>query len=272
MPDIAPLSLASNALDTFAKWARVMERAGVTYDQLVLPINSRTARRNLAEYLKAGCPKLGNATATADPAPLTGYDLASIILGKDFIRPDEVAANRPGVVYSDEQFESFENMLPGREELEELRDDGYMLVPGPAQPMALLDIRSLKPGYFYTKTGGWYAEEKQRFSREDRAPTKWLKLRKGPVPNSTGKNWDEQSPLLSAVEHVPNDAEVEWAVTTYKAVRGIYLLPNVYVRTSSRTAGGSRVDVGRFDAEGLDVNDVWGDGRFSYLGLASARE
>jgi hypothetical protein len=53
----------------------------------------------------------------------------------------------------------------------------------------------------------------------------WLKLRKGPFPGSTGKSW-----------HVPNDADVEWGITAYKAVRGIYLFPNVLVRTTSRDA------------------------------------
>jgi hypothetical protein len=138
--------------------------------------------------------------------------------------------------------------------------------------MSLLEIRDTKNEYLYSKTGGWYSNDKEKFSRDDKATTKWLKLRKGPVPNSTKKNWNEQQPLLSDVEYVPNAAEATWGVTSYKAVRGVYLLPNVYVRTSSLDSGGNRVDVGYFDVEGLRVDSGWDDGRNGSLGLSSARK
>ncbi len=58
MSNIASLDTLSNALDTTAKFIRVVEKAGVTLDQLMHPVNSRTARRNLAAFLKAGCPEM----------------------------------------------------------------------------------------------------------------------------------------------------------------------------------------------------------------------
>lgn len=273
MDTIAPLANASNTLDTFAKYVRVMEKAGVNFDQFTLPINNRAARRNLADFLKAGCPKLTvPADGTSPTTDTTGYKLAAAILGKDFITPEEIASARPGIVYTEAQLEEFESTLPSREELDWLRDNGFMLVAGPPRDMSLLEIRDLKNEYLYSKTGGWYSNDKERFSRDDKATTKWLKLRKGPVPKSTSKNWNEQQALLSEIEYVPNAAEATWTVTSYKAVRGTYLLPNVYVRTSSLDSDSHRVVVGGFDAKGLYVYYYWDDTRYGGIGLASARK
>jgi hypothetical protein len=277
MPEnIATLASSSNVLDTQAKWLRVMEKAGVTHEQFVLPINNRKARRNLAAYLAAGCPELSVGVQVAEAASSrtasAAYQTAVTILGDDFITPQEVAETRSGVVYTENQLAEFEKTLPAEEELKWLRDNGFMLVPGPGTPLSCLEIRALDPKYFYTKTGGWYAEEKQQFSRHQVVSTKWLKLRKAPMPDSLSRTWDEQVKLLSELEYVPNDAEVEWGVTTYMAVNNVYLLKGVYVRTSSLASDGRRVYVGRFDADGLNVDDCSDDSRSDNLGVASARK
>ena len=116
----------------------------------------------------------------------------------------------------------------------------------------------------------WYSD--QKFARNDKADTRWIIVRKEPVPDSTSKTWDEQQALLSDVEVTPNAAEVVWAITTYKAVRDIYLLPNIYVRTSSLDSGGDRVGVGDFDDKGLDVDGWRDDNRDSFVGVSSARK
>ncbi len=51
------IATLSDNLDTAAKFFRVMEKAGVNGDQLLLPVNDKVARDNLAAYLQAGCPK-----------------------------------------------------------------------------------------------------------------------------------------------------------------------------------------------------------------------
>ena len=205
-------------------------------------------------------------------AKLPDYELARTILGKDFISPEEVAESRRGVVYTSSQLSWFGDNLPTREVLEWCRDNGYILVAGPPKALSLLEIRELNRDYFYSKESGWYAEVQQKFSRDDRVLGQWVMLRKGPVPNSTSRIWDEQQPLLSGLEIVPNAAEVIWGITTYKAVRNVYLLGGVYVRTSSLDAYGYRVRVGDFDADGLVVI-YWDDGRrYGFIGLASARK
>ncbi len=203
-------------------------------------------------------------------AKVPDYELARTILGKDFISPEEVAKSRKGVAYTDDQLSQFSDTVPSQEVLQWCRDNGYMVVAGPNRPMSLLEVRSLKSDHFYSKEGGWYAE--QTFAQNDKVETRWIMFRKEPVPGSTSKNWNEQQALLSADEVTPNVAEVAWCLTTYKAVRNIYLLPSIYVRTSSLDSGGDRVYVGYFDAGGLGV-DYWHDGiRDGPLGVSAGRK
>ena len=197
------------------------------------------------------------------------YTLAQTILGKDFITPEEVSKSR-GLTYSEDQLAKFGDTLPSQEVLVWCRDNGYMVVAGPNKPMSLLEVREMKSRYFYSKSGGWYSD--QKFARNDKADTRWIIVRKEPVPESTSKTWDEQQALLSDVEITPNAAEVVWAITTYKAVRDIYLLSNIYVRTSSLDSDGDRVFVGGFDDRGLSVY-IWYDVyRYSSIGVSSARK
>lgn len=203
-------------------------------------------------------------------AKVPDYELARTILGNDFISPEEVAKSRKGVAYTDDQLSQFSDTVPSQEVLEWCRDNGYMVVAGPNRPMSLLEVRGLKKGYFYTKTGGWYAE--QAFAQNDKAETRWIMLRKEPISQSTSKNWNEQQALLSDDEVTPNVAEVAWCVTTYKAVKNIYLLPNIYVRTSSLDSDGCRVYVGVFGAEGLYVSGWHDDGRDGDLGVSAGRK
>ncbi|MCR4276220.1 MAG: hypothetical protein NUV90_02455 [Candidatus Parcubacteria bacterium] len=204
-------------------------------------------------------------------AKVPNYDLAKTILGKGFISPEEIATAR-GLTYTDEQLAKFGDTLPAQEALEWCRDNGMMLVAGPPKAMSLLDIRAIKTDYFYSKQGGWYAENAQKFARTDKAETVWIALRKEPVADSFSKNWSEQSELIAEPMVVPNAAETVWGLTVYKAVRGKYLLPNLYVRTSSIDSVGGHVIVGFFDARGLSVCSRWDSGRYDSLGLASARK
>lgn len=204
-------------------------------------------------------------------AKMPNYDIARTILGKDFISPEEIATAR-GLTYTDGQLATFGDTLPAQEVLEWCRDNGMMLVAGPPKSMSLLDVRALKAGYFYTKDGGWYADNRQKFARADKVEPVWIALRKEPVADSLRKTWSEQSDLVVEPMVVPNVAETVWGLTVYKAVRGKYLLPNLYVRTSSCGSGGGRVGVGRFDDDGLGVGSSWGDGRGDSLGVASARK
>lgn len=256
-------------LDTAAKFFRVMLKAGASFSDFTPPMQSVAKRKNLVEYLKLGCPKVRD-DVTLNAAP-SRYDIARLILGDDFITPEEVASAR-GLVYTDEQTEALEANIPSDEVIAWCRGNGYMLIPSPPEAMSLIAIRSINRELFYSKEGGWYAD--QLFANQERTEAaSWLAIRKGNVPDSTGKKWKEQSALLSDVERVPNVAELSWALTTYKEVRGAYLMNGpVYARTSSLDSAGYRVYVGRFVSLGLGVYSCWDGSRCDHLGVASARK
>jgi hypothetical protein len=256
-----------------------MDSAGVTSHQLQIPINDRTARRNLAAFLAAGCPTFR--TVNSDLWTLSdAYRKADKILGNDFITPEEVMDTRRGFVYTPDQIVQFEKTIPEQEELEWLRDNGYMLVPGPAKSMSLLDIME-EPNdkYFDLSFIGWCKGDEQRFSRYDRVKVKWLKLRKNEVPNSIFKNADEQQALLSPLEYVPNVAEVAWGIITYKLLRSTGLLKGINVRTSSIDRYGECVTIGypllvheRIKFDGLNISSCRQFNSGLGLGMSSARE
>lgn len=260
----------SDVLDKTAKFIRVMEKAGVPWASFQLPIKNRAARRNLAEYMLMGCPKMKN-NGQIVVAPANDYGLARAILGKDFISPDEIAIARK-LTYGDNQLQHFAETLPSEEVLQWLRDNDIALIAGTPSPMSLLEVRNLNAQMFYSKEGGWYAEPKQKFSREDKVTTEWLMLRKGIVPNSTNKTWDEQQRLLTEAEYVPNVAETTWGETTYKEVRNAWLFPNIYARTSSVGSDDHHVRVGNSADSGVYVRNDWDGIRSGFLGLASARK
>lgn len=200
-----------------------------------------------------------------------GYALAKMILGDDFISPEEVSSVY-GFSYSEDQLAQFASTLPDEKTIQWLHTNGYMLVAGPATDQNLPGVRDLDNQLFYSKTEGWYAEDKHTFSRTDMVRGgQWLMLKKGDVPNSRSKNRNEQSKLVISPEHVPNAAEVSYGVIVYCKVRGVYLLPDFYVRTSSVDADGRRVSVGYFGGQGLFVVYFWDDDRIDDLGVSSAR-
>jgi len=198
------------------------------------------------------------------------YKLAQSILGADFITPEEVMKACTRIVYTDEQIKVLVENLPTQNMLKWCKENDYVVMPAPPTAMSLLDVRNIKSSHFYSETGGWYAD--QKFAREDKTSFGWLAIKKTPVANSTSKNWNEQSKLLSALEHVPNAAEMSWFITTYSEVRGIRLFKNVYVRTSSLGSDGDRVLVGRIDSRGLDVSHWNDDFRDDGLGVSAGRK
>lgn len=194
-------------------------------------------------------------------------EVARMILGDDIVFPDEIAEAR-GLSYTDADLKHFADTMPSEEALRWCKANGYAVVAGPPSPMGLIEIRSLKPDHFHSKTGGWY--EGYAFGYGDKAKTEWLAIRKEPVPNSVNQNWSEQLRLLSKDEQVPNAGEMSWFITTFYEVRGVRLLKKVYVRTSSVASGGDRVRVGLFDEDGLDISHYWADGRHYDLGVAAS--
>ncbi|MCC6290658.1 hypothetical protein IT398_01140 [Candidatus Nomurabacteria bacterium] len=196
--------------------------------------------------------------------------MAQSILGADFITPEEITKARSSIFYTDERVAALVESLPSKEVLMWCKEKGYAVIPTPPQDCSTLDIREIQFAHFHSKTGGWYSD--QKFAREDKTGFGWLAIKKTPVANSTSKNWTEQNKLLLALEKVPNAAEMSWFITTYLEVRGVRLLENIYVWTSSLGSNGRRVYVGHFNVDGLLVSHYWGAYRFDGIGLSSARK
>jgi hypothetical protein len=204
------------------------------------------------------------------------YTEARNILGDDLITPDEITRAR-SFVYNGACLRNLDDTLPTADLLYWCRDNGMMLVAGPPTAMSLVDVRALHADYFYSNGPeqddcGWYNEPSEKFVNTDKVEAlAWIAVRKESVEDSFSKNWSEQQALVQEPMVIPNAAEVVWALTTYKAARDVYLLENLYVRTSSVDSDGDRVYVGDFDDEGLYVGSLWDDGRGSGLGVSAAR-
>jgi len=268
MPSIAHPDPTA-VLDSTAKFFRVMDKAGAPFGAFTTPMQSVAKRRNLAEYLNLGCPKVKD-DGTVDTTP-SEQDFARLILGDDFITPEEVTTAR-GLVYTDEQLAGLDESFPSLEFIAQCRGNNEMLIPAPPEALSLLGVREPKRELFRSEEGGWYADPKETFAREDLTDVAtWLAVRKDIVPNSTAKKWKEQLPLLSEEEHVPNAAALAWALTTYKEVRGVWLMTDFWARTSSVRSGGLRVILRACDGQ-LSVNDYSDGNRDGVVGVSSGRK
>ncbi len=231
-------------------------------------LNDESAQRlnehpGFAVHLAEGIRRFG--------AEAPDYGLAQSILGADFITPEEVNKARPSIFYTDKQITALAKSLPPLDVLKCCKDNGYPVMPAPPTAISTLNIWEMEPLHFHSEMGGWYAD--QKFAREDKTSFGWLAINKTPVSNSTSKNWNEQNKLLSALDHVPNAAEMNWFIKTYFKVRGIRLFKDVYVRTSSFDSDGNHVNVGGFDSEGLYVGCYWRDvSRVDVLGVSAGRK
>jgi hypothetical protein len=202
------------------------------------------------------------------------YEIARSSLGEDFISPEEVMRAR-NVVYTHKQFSHLDDTAPNQRIIEWCRENGYVLVPGPNRPMSLVDVRRLNPEYFSER---FFCEEDwlpgvTPFAHFEKVGVRWIAFRKEPVPGSAIRGWEDQLSLVLDCEAVPNVAEVAWCITTYKAVRGIRLFPNMFVRTSSRDSNGSHVCFGNDTRNGGSLTIYpWSDThRSESVSLATVR-
>jgi len=122
---------------------------------------------------------------------------------------------------------------------------------------------------FYSHDDAWY--NKQAFAK-DKGEVGWQLVRKAPIVDSTNKTWNEQQALLSKDEETPKAQVVVYTIIGHFLATGERLLENIYVRTSSLDSGGDRVNVGNFDAKGLNVNNWNDDNRNDNIGLSAARQ
>ena len=174
-----------------------------------------------------------------------------------------------GVQFTPEQRAALQD-IPFSEDVLKACAGTHMLFPTPS--LSLLQIRDIiHPDLFYDKSDGWYAEEKETFSRAP-IPVQWNLLRMAPIPESFNKSWDEQCSLLTEGEEVPSSAVVTVATILHFLATGQRLFERCYVRTADRGSDDDRFSVGDFDADGLSVRSYWDGHRTPRLGLAASRK
>lgn len=151
--------------------------------------------------------------------------------------------------------------------LEECKDSHVLVA---VFPLSIIEIHGKIPSgqrLFYNRD--WYNEES--FAK-DRGETEWQLVRKTPVPNSTGKTWQEQWSLLAKDEETPKARVIVYTIIGHYLATSERLFDRIYVRCSDVVSDGYRVSIGRFGSRGLGVGRSWDVDRHDHLGLASVRK
>lgn len=127
-----------------------------------------------------------------------------------------------------------------------------------------------QPRLYFSERDAWYRVEK--FATEVACELRWYLLLKEIVPGSESKKYDEQVALLPPEYEVPAAVVESFKDVAHYRTTGEYPNRSRYARCGDIASGGYRVVVGRFDADGLDVNYYWDDYRYSYMGIAASRK
>lgn len=196
--------------------------------------------------------------------------VSRLMLGGDLITPQEIHRSFDNLVYSREQLTLLKRTFPSDETVWWCHNNDYMLIAGPPRALSLQDMRTLRPQFFYRQSGTCWFDEHD-FSKSERVPLRWLKIRKDATPGSQCKEMEQQRVMISESEVIPTAAEVVWATMVYKAVRHVNLFADTYVRTASTGDDGMRVHVGGNGTYGIGIGRSWDEDRHRYVGLAAAR-
>ena len=116
----------------------------------------------------------------------------------------------------------------------------------------------------------WYS--KQGFATTVKLKFRWYLLLKDIIPGSENKTFDDQKKMLPTAYEVPTAVEETAKDFLIFKKTGTYANSNRYGRTSTLVSDGNRVRVGRCDASGFHVGDVWDDSRSGNVGLSASRK
>jgi hypothetical protein len=200
-----------------------------------------------------------NCSHWEDLAMPTAPEIARAIMKKNFLSPDAVQATF-GIKLPAEHFAQ----VPYSENVLRLCQHTHVLFAGAA--LSVNSIRRRSPINFVESE--WYRNE--LFANEKKVSVRWYLHRKGPVPDSCFKSYDQQCSLLAKDEVVPAACEVTYLMSLYWSVHRERLLTDVYVRCLENDSNFHRVGAGYFGHEGWCIANHWTDGLQDDLGLASA--
>ncbi len=247
----------SQVCGKLANLHRVLEEAGLTYDELQMPIDDPDMRKQLVRIWKLGGYE-----------PSIELRLAEMIMGSNYVGP-ETASQYFGAKFAKKETALISRIPFSEPTLKECKDSHILvLVP----KISILDIRDkVERDLFYSHEDAWFNKNEEEFAKE-KGEVVWQLIRKEPVPNSTSKNWEGQKARLLKDEEVPNARVMVYTIISHYKRTGERLFETIYVRTSSLASDGHRVAVGAFASWGLNVGNYWNDYRIDILGLSAARK
>src|SRR3990167_68964 len=228
------------------------------------------------------------------------FDEAREIFGKDFLGPEAIKATY-GVELTPEELQEIETIPFTREELEQAKGLGMMLVlriprfgeGKNEKPLTIDQIRERfssgdtlgdpkkkKQKMFYRKKGeGWYDTE--AFATQETPKLGWGLVMKSVLPDSLGKNWDQQEDVLKnwakqnnidpALVKRRTPVEIAYDTFLYYGENKETLLEDKWDWSGVQSSDGLFVFVGFFVSAGLDVRHDARDGARSYLGVCPSR-
>ena len=223
--------------------------------------------------------------------PTKSQEWAQSIMGSDFVDIPSVEKSF-GVQFTPEQLQRL-SVVPFSEETLERCRPTHLLFPG--LPLSIQRLRGKANGSLVTSDGQWlvvpFTEHGQDIQRwEEKEPwvtepleVRWNLVRKGMVPHSADKRWEDQQALLYQGEYVPKAVEVVFALFLSLLARresewgtAIWMLRCQDTTHRLLTSLGSRVIV-TFSQSRITIADRTGRRYYDYdcggvLGLASAHE
>ncbi|MDE1970077.1 MAG: hypothetical protein KGI50_00660 [Patescibacteria group bacterium] len=225
------------------------------------------------------------------------FNEAQELLGKDFLGPEAVKATF-GIELSPDELGRIENIPFTREELEQAKQLGMMLVlriprigkDKTAKPFSINNVRGVfkagdklgnptkkKTKIFYDQD--WYNNES--FATQVTPSLGWSLVMKEVLQESRSKNWDQQEEVLKSWAKQNNidpasvkrrtPVEIIYDTLLYYGANKESLLESSYDWSAVQSSGGSFVFVGRFDSDGLNVYSDTRDGTSSDLGVCPSR-
>lgn len=229
------------------------------------------------------------------------FDEAREIFGKDFLGPEAIKTTY-GIELSQDELQEIEDIPFTREDLEQAKQLGMMLVlrvprigeGKEVKPLTIDQIREKFSGgdtlgnpkkkkqkiFYRSKGDGWYDGEK--FATQETPKLGWGLVMKSVLPDSLGKNWDQQEDVLKnwakqnkidpTLVRRRTPVEIAYDTFLYYGENKETLLEDKWDWSGVRSSDGDFVGVGFFDSGGLDVDDDTRDGADSDLGVCPARQ
>lgn len=140
--------------------------------------------------------------------------------------------------------------------------------------LSIMKLQKLHPSSgqpkFYFSDNPCYKDEE--FATQKTCGLRWYLMLREIVPGSENKTYEEQLVMLPPEYEVPFAIEETTKDITCFKKNGTYLNPNRWGRCQDISSDGGRVRVGGFGRAGLFVDDDWGGGRSSFIGLSASRK